>query len=730
MKAAVAVTVVAATSSDPAVKAVYNTDFTIDEVVVPGTKTLKSLATENYALSKAATTDLFGRAGYFYYTDPYGVGSYVEDYCTKLATFYYAPFATYTVTNAKVNTIKAALKDAGLLDYAADGYATSASVSLGDTIEFYASSAGIYAHKVFNTSLAKIVKVVAADKKADYDYVVTVTGKNGTRSYASNKLVGFDAETMVKDTYVTLYATNNSAAEIAVAAPAVTGTRTAYGTGYAKFDGVQYTLLSRAWAVDTLDDTSKFDVYTDANGFVIGYAAVEAVETEINIFYVKDAQFQKGSAFTGTYAQLEVIYLDGTTEVVDMAISKDNKVVIAGTETALPASGDLSVPGKFYAYTLNEDGEVKALTAISALAAKGYNELDAGNITFTNAGAKVTVGSTSLYATGTTTVTTLKDSKAITVTGYKKFVASGSVTSKDALYLTKGSTLLAVYIIDADAMVSSDVTYGWYVKTGDTYVNADKEVVTEVIYNVDGTDTTYIVKGSTVAAEVKGLAKIDVQNGIATLSASTGLTVTENAFVKSVNGDYIIVGDNAVNFAKDVKFYDVTKAGSVTALDEITAGSVITYVESTTEAGKIATAYVTYAAPAEDVVFGAAKPTTAADSYDPAYAAYLEGLGYSNANALYHAKLGTDGLLLKWTYTAADDYTMILTIKDEDGVQAAKYTYDTISAAKDDHSVMIDLLNDFGSNHSGKPFPEGTYSYEIATSDGIVITVGNFTYEK
>ena len=674
---------------------------------------------------RTSTPDDFGRAAHTWFwkgtADKNKVGSYADtaDYTfvvssTKKTANVLAIIDELGVdaTNANKNTFK------------------GQTVKVGDTVEIFTDKDGKATSAIiFNTQLAKVTKVAAASKDADYAYTVTLKTASATKSFKDTDLTGFVAATMTKDTYVT-YTTVSGKTGVAVAvAEKVTGKVTGDGSDYVKIDSTKHTNNGTAvWNVDAYDYTNTFDVYLDANGYVIGAVKVTDINTIDNIFFVSEANFVKGTSFADDKAQLKVYYLDGTTKVINMTIDSDKKVNIGGTKTALDTSGLANtVKGNFYAYTM--DGEkVSKITKIADGVVKNTTQLVAADkdVKFTAKEPVVKIDGTKFYASSTTKIVMIdKDGKATTITGYSKLpaatyttatsVPTGEIAAAGYLYVADKTDLKELYIVGAAKRVGAVDTavYGYYVKTGDANYNTeDKVLVSTIVFNVDGKDTDYQIKTADLAsAGYEGLYELEVKDGYVTTKAAANI----NKVVQSVGDGYVVIGDTVIKLADTCGIYDATDKEAI-AEGSLNEGDIVSY---TTSDSKINRIYVAYAAQDDGVIKG---------EKTAAYAAYLKSLGYNDTDAASHSALGKNGVLVKFTVNDALTGDLTVNVKNTsvDPATPFTYTFSSVTWAKDStHSVMIDLLNDYNSNHSGTAYPVG--SYEVVVKVGST-EVASYTF--
>ena len=316
-----------------------------------------------------------------------------------------------------------------------------------------------------------------------------------------------------------------------------------------------------------------------------------------------------------------------------------------------------------------------------------------------------------------------KDGKATTITGYSKLpaatytttAATGKITAAGYLYVADKTDLKELYIVGAAERVGAVDTavYGYYVKTGDANYNTeDKVLVSTIVFNVDGKDTDYQIKTANLAsAGYEGLYELEVKDGYVTIKAAANI----NKVVQSVGDGYVVIGDAVIKLADTCGIYDATDKEAI-AEGSLNEGDIVSYTVSDSKINRI---YVAYAAQDDGVIKG---------EKTAAYEAYLKSLKYSDADAASHAALGKNGILVKFTVNDKATGKLTVDVKNTSDDSATSFTYDlgNVDWAKDStHSVMIDLLNDYNSNHSGTAYPVG--SYEVVVKVGST-EVASYTF--
>ena len=685
------------------------------------------------------TDDLYGRpAAYKWYVDADKTGTFNPLKDTVAANIMKPVAETYNVTGLYDTTL-ALIAEALELEVATG--TSEISAVKGDTVELYLNAAGKIEKAVkLHTELGQITKVTKpTDKDAKYSYMVSVKTASGVANYKDTALTGFDAATMVKDTYVTIVK-GTGTATVALA-DYVTGKQTATGTGYVKVDGVQKYLAGATWTADSnaLNYTDTFNFFLDAKGLVIGTAKVAAAKVPTNIFYVTESKFVAGNTWTADKAQLAVMYLDGTEAVVDMAITVTSGVKYVNKTTALTtaAAGDAnsdSVTGDYYAadfykYTVDANGNIATITAVGAdHTVANETFVDNTAVTFAKGSAAVTwVASPSnltFYADENTTVTTITTRGVATTTGYANFAAK-AFTGVNVLMEYKGNEVKAIYIIgDAFAAEGSRAVVGVKVSVGDTYYNATKaKFYTDVVYNVKGVDTTYTVErstnldGSLVALTTPAFAEIVVTSGVATLTDATAADKAmygkTNEDVEKITASYMVIDGVAKYFADDVVFYDVTNVAKngVVADDGVVVGDIVSYTTKTVAGATVVDAvYTTYFAQ-EDGVLAV---------YNSAYLTEVANFAYDNEDTQTRFAAGQVALTQYTATTNASGMRYVLA-HETNPEWTSDQSWDGYPRVAGEKYIMT-------TNFDYVSWGAGNYSYSIYGSDGVLYGTGTIYY--
>ena len=595
---------------------------------------------DNGKLEWTATgSDDYGRQAYSWFLDttsPATTNAYNKNTDTLIGE--YAAAADYTVVATKaaksieywVETIDKDYDAAGIVMNGASAATAATTLDLGDTLEVYLDDNGdVSAVVVVKTDLAQIVKVTAVANK-DYKYTVKV----GTKTYTDEELPGFDAETMVKDTFVLVnYKGNTSDVLNIEVAPYVTGARTAFGSGYVKVDGVKYETTASYNAStdpvsgDSMDNVNTFNFFLDNNGYVVGYEQVTDETVADGYVYVIGSAFQAYNAGTlglggdAAAVKVKVAYMDGT-------VATENYEILKATDAITVASGNAISDGSpadttsidkddyyvefcgakyevgstnmdtantdialgFYTYTKNEAGEIK-LAALdtdveSAITiAASTNGIVKDDVTFKD-------GSANTWRVNSDTKLVVVDktnAKVSEFVGYTNF-PSTELASKPALVVhAKDSTIAtAVYVVDT-ATYSNDITYAYY--TGDS-----ESVGTKTYYN-------FYMGGELKTFELSSAPGATVVN-VNEAGKSTNTTgFSQGTVIVTETDAKFFVGSNGTTYtyADDVEVWDVSVEDVVTE-GAVAEGDSVIYVLNTSTS-KVDAVYVI-----ENVV--AAQPET------------------------------------------------------------------------------------------------------------------------
>ena len=347
----------------------------------------------------------------------------------------------------------------------------------------------------------------------------------------------------------------------------VEGKIEARGTNYVKVDGTKYAFAGNTAALN-FDDTYTF--YLDANDVIIDYKVAEEAETDLEFVYVlkADAQDESSSLVSSkeNVAKVKVMYLNGDVEVLDYALSTDKKTdevsfKINGTKTAFTKAAFIgAVTEGWYAYTLNDDGEVTLKSAykkdksdvIDVSVAKNDKTIDAAN---------------KIYASTTTTVTVLnKDGVLKSYKGYKNFPTT-ALEGEALVILSSATAAKEIYVYDKDAKKDADkIDTALFVSKGDETADG-----TKATFYVDGEKVTYVVESGLTGATAGKLFEIELdEDDIATIKPIAADKFAKGK-LKVVSDDYVVVDGKEIALTSDVAVYLVSKDGKTVSSAELEA---------------------------------------------------------------------------------------------------------------------------------------------------------------
>ena len=545
----------------------------------PAAATGKTFAEKYFAdLTKGTGTDSFGRPGTKWTYDKEEIGVYAS-----AADYTYVLDEDYTSTTP-INMIKDLTDDdtlamASTKTFAVNGDTTAESAdvkaasNVGAVVEIYLNDNGkVSSVVVYNYVLAVVDSVSEYDSEdemadkygASVEYTLTNLGgttyddmvyvdtlskdKNGTQAIGS-----YD-----EGDVLAVVMTNTGKIIDKAVAEEVSGVMTAKGDGYIKVDGTQYTAIESAKAPN-FDDTYTY--YMDPNDVVIGSELYEEADAALEYVYVLKAEKETSddnSILNGgeDRAVVKVMYTDGTTAVLDYALTKTSSDDYAsgyyfkvGSHKYDLSAFDTQVTEGWYAYTMNSSDEITL---------KSADKADVSKKLAVNVQKDDRTIASGLYATTSTVVTVYnEDGIANTYKGYANFPSTAISENALVVYGTSNKYAANVYVYDEDATTdTAKVDVALFVSAGDT--TADGVVCT---FYVDGEKVTYTVDaddealGTAVAGQ---LFEIDVDEDIASLSALTKGTDYAYGTVGLVSDDYIVVDSRDIDLAADCAVYQVS----------------------------------------------------------------------------------------------------------------------------------------------------------------------------
>ena len=618
-----------------------------------------------YSVKSKDTTDDFGRMAHYW----------VKNSNTKLTeTYHDAADATYTasVKSAKIYTdlglTKTAnatvIEDGKTLDktfQVKKGYTNASIGGNGVLIEAYVDEDENVTLIKINTYLAQVANVDKGTVKVDFIY--------GTDFANIDK--EFDTAVEYEEDDYVLVTVANGEIQSMVMAESKTGKVTAYADGYVKMGDEK---LNKTQVLKDNDTTANDDFYAidydsemkvilDQYGYVIGVVVEEEADTAYSYVLVTDSEGRANSLLNGKAAVVEVMHLDGKTEVLPLETKKENnqtKYKIDGKWVVVPSDNgnvvDLHLEG-WYRYTMTKDGEIvlKALKADKAVGGTNVTFTANGKQKLQSLSALTDYNADSFILNSKTVLHVVDEDSNKTYTGYKNI--DKTVTGGNVLFVRDGKLLSDIYVLDTE--IASDDIYAYYNGT-----NFENNKGTWVTMYVDGEaqnyifdDETYHYAGQSTTTKVGDLAKgvyviKTSDNDLTHLNLIKAMT-TRAKVVSAQDSFFKLDGETDKHYyAEDVKVYDITddgKAGTIARNDYVV------YVE---ESGFVTYAYIV-----------SAPDTTTADTDTT-----VSSNGFTVANK------GNSVEITAPANTTVTSYTIEVN-KLVDGLNGKQYVF----AGKDDH---------------------------------------------
>lgn len=411
---------------------------------------------------------------------------------------------------------------------------------------------------IIDTYLAK-VEADAADGEVD----VTV--------YAPSSVTKMTYETNVdyaKGDWVLVTVADNEIQSMDLAEKEL-GKLQTVGFNYIRLDGTKYTNAANLVKdADTFvaDYDSEMAALLDENGYLYGLVVEEEEAKNDGYVYVKRDEGRSSSLLDTRAAVVEVLYLDGTgVEVLALPTRVKNNQTQYRINTAdgkaewKPVTGganNLGVHGKFYAYRVNDDGEIILTQLNSDKARAVYND----TVVFEKKQTGTFGSVTSFLLNGNTKLTTvgMDDGKVKTSTGYKNININEA--SKTALAVYDGRLVKNLYVLDGT--IKEDDIYAYF--SGTTYQTSNGTFVT--LY-VNGEPVDYKFSDSALTnAAVKaqmpvGAYTIVVKNDNELESYNTVALESTKVTVTAARELYFEAAGARNYYSDSVKIYDVTDDG-------------------------------------------------------------------------------------------------------------------------------------------------------------------------
>lgn len=303
-----------------------------------------------------------------------------------------------------------------------------------------------------------------------------------------------------------------------------------------------------AW--DVADEkANEYDFYLDKNGTVCFKVLIEG-ETTTEVAYVLDSTFVggNGSLTASKYAEAELLFTDGTTQIVNVAKIGGNTPVAAnpGKDEVLGSDvtgdGANTITGKLIDFSVNSKGnyEVKLCTADEKVTDADIDE-----------GAEIkpesnfVKGNTTLRADDKTVFLVKKgtgdDAQFFVYTG-KNSVPKMTLTAA-AVAVQKDGVVTYAYL-QTDSY-EGDTPDGYiYIKAVDDYRVNTSGLYVYYIYDAEGDKTTMALAEEVESAGFKKVTKVDETNGNEVEDVDVSATLT------SVGNGIVVVGDKTFSYDK------------------------------------------------------------------------------------------------------------------------------------------------------------------------------------
>ncbi len=312
-----------------------------------------------------------------------------------------------------------------------------------------------------------------------------------------------------------------------------------------------------AWVVGD-EKNNEYDFFLDKNGTVCFKVLIEG-ETKTEVAYVLDSTFVggNGSLTASKYAEAELLFTDGTTEIVNVAKISGNTPVAAnpGKDEVLGSTvtgeGADTITGKLVDFSVNSKGnyEIKLCSA-----ADGVEDV-------TDIKANAEIKNESNFVTGhranDKTVFLVKkgtgdDAQYFVYTG-KNNVPKMTLT-QDAVAVEKDGVVTYAYL-QTDSY-EGDTPDGFiYIPAADGYRMNTDNLFVYTIYNAEGEKTTMALKDEVSAAGLYRVTKVDEANGneVEQTAKDEGDSIATAALktLTKIGNGIVIIGDKTSSYDKD-----------------------------------------------------------------------------------------------------------------------------------------------------------------------------------
>jgi len=592
----------------------YNVDYRIDEVKRESAPVGGFSLAEKFGLEKGLQTDPFGRPSTVaWYVGTKKIITEAGDDPVKFYTAAVTNAGIYKdlgLTSAKTATVTVDGAPKASVSLNATATATSLTDHTGNGVLTEVYKVGdSYSIVIINNFVAEVAKVNNATATAarsvnlriyplvtgggtlynnyetdDFELgdvvLVTKTGAT-TATIQSVKLAA-----IAEDTAVTNYATGTI--------PTVTfaGSRHNYAVAFNDNLGIN----------DLYEFAGTYTFYLDENGYVVANEEYTAAAAAIKFVYVNASSVAPSSG-TGTFAtpakaKVEVYYIDGTKEVVDLKVSTataatgngltaGQSYIKLGTAYYGLATGNddsaalmTALNNKVFAYTTDAKDD-KLLTLSTDLGdgktPETIGAVTTGEVTFAASKPQLT-GLTGQVNSATQLLTVSASGAITTYSGFSKF-PTGSTSSESVVYVRRGSVITNILVIGA-TFSAPPVADGYAVYTGSKRTSADGA---EYELFVNGKLGWYLMEDEPDIAKVAAYTFFyDEAAEEAELDDETTALV---GAITRIDDNYFTYGASGVSeiIASDCVVYDISSpVAAAWGVDDIAVGDTVIVMEATT----------------------------------------------------------------------------------------------------------------------------------------------------
>lgn len=341
----------------------------------------------------------------------------------------------------------------------------------------------------------------------------------------------------------------------AVAPEKISEKVTTTSANYVKVGSTTYNKAITLVKTNAFTAGTKYDLYLDSFGNIIGAKAASESAANLNYLYVKASASEVYSVFSGNASvKIEADFADGTNKIVNLDVKDANKASpdakfynpsrVSGTvvgETPVTTDTDVIDEG-FYSYTVDGD-DFYTLKELDTAVTGTSDEM-----TITKNSAKIDFGGSDIFNANSSTKLVLVES-GTTYTGYTKFPTDLKTTSSDdvnILYIYKTGDILTTIYVFGETESKATQIFGWFggeVEADDTYTTYkvfvgegyEEHKVKGTLTGINANDIVIVDKDS------KGISKI---TKIATARVKTAVVDTvDSAYLVASDGNIYYFGD-------------------------------------------------------------------------------------------------------------------------------------------------------------------------------------------